>query len=79
MKKENVIEYSNRAIDKTKKVIANLKNKKLKSKQRKKEEMKDFSSGKLRTLKQESKLSNVDMLDYYDLSTQRGRRSEKKR
>ncbi len=28
IEKENVIEYSNRAIDKTKKVIANLKNKK---------------------------------------------------
>ena len=78
VQKENVIEYSNRAIDKQKsnrmfeeKANSNKKN-------RKRDKNEDFSTGKLRSLKQESKLSNVDMLDYYDLSTQRGRRSEKK-
>ena len=79
VQKEDVIEYSNRAIDKQKsnrmfeeKANSN------KKQNRKKGKNEEFSSGKLRSLKQESKLSNVDMLDYYDLSTQRGRRSEKK-
>ena len=77
VEKENVIEYSNRAIDKQKSNrIFEEKNTKKQTKKKGKNE--DFSSGKLRSLKQESKLSNVDMLDYYDLSTQRGRRSEKK-
>ena len=66
-----------RAIDKQKSNrIFEEKNTKKQTKKKGKNE--DFSSGKLRSLKQESKLSNVDMLDYYDLSTQRGRRSEKK-
>ena len=77
VEKETVIEYSNRAIDKQKSNrIFEEKNTKKQSKKKGKNE--EFSSGKLRSLKQESKLSNVDMLDYYDLSTQRGRRSEKK-
>ncbi len=77
VEKENVIEYSNRAIDKQKnnRIFEEQKTKKQTKKKGKNE---DISSGKLRSLKQESKLSNVDMLDYYDLSTQRGRRSEKK-
>ena len=77
VEKENVIEYSNRAIDKQKsnRMFEEQKNKKQTKKKGRNEEI---SSGKLRSLKQESKLSNVDMLDYYDLSTQRGRRSEKK-
>ena len=74
---ENVIEYSNRAIDKQKS-NRQFEEQKTKKQTKKKGRNEDFSSGKLRTLKQESKLSNVDMLDYYDLSTQRGRRSEKK-
>ena len=43
-----------------------------------------FDSGKLRNLKQESKLSNMfadpegGMLDYYDLTTVRGKRGKKK-
>ena len=77
IEKKNVIEYSNRAIDKQKS-NRQFEEQKTKKQTKKKGKNEDFSSGKLRTLKQESKLSNVDMLDYYDLSTQRGRRSEKK-
>ena len=79
VQKENVIEYSNRAIDKQKSNrMFEEKANSTKKQNRKRDRGEDFSSGKLRSLKQESKLSNVDMLDYYDLSTQRGRRSEKK-
>ena len=38
----------------------------------------DFNSEKLNDLKGQNRLSNIDMLDYYDLSTERGRRSKKK-
>ena len=75
--KENVIEYSNRAIDKQKS-NRQFEEQKSRKQTKKKGRNEDFSSGKLRSLKQESRLSNVDMLDYYDLSTERGRRSEKK-
>ena len=77
VEKENVIEYSNRAIDKQKS-NRQFEEQRTKKQSKKKGRNEDISSGKLRTLKQESKLSNVDMFDYYDLSTQRGRRSEKK-
>ena len=77
VEKENVIEYSNRAIDKQKS-NRQFEEQRTKKQTKKKGRNEDISSGKLRSLKQESTLSNVDMLDYYDLSTQRGRRSEKK-
>ena len=77
VEKENVIEYSNRAIDKQKS-NRQFEEQKAKKQVKKKGRNEDISSGKLRSLKQESRLSNVDMLDYYDLSTERGRRSEKK-
>ena len=77
VEKENVIEYSNRAIDKQKS-NRQFEEQRTKKQSKKKGRNEDISSGKLRSLKQESTLSNVDMLDYYDLSTQRGRRSEKK-
>ena len=76
VEKENVIEYSNRAIDKQKS-NRQFEEQRTKKQTKKKGRNEDISSGKLRSLKQESTLSNVDMLDYYDLSTQRGRRSEK--
>ena len=42
----------------------------------------DFSSHKLKDLKQENRLSNMfdegAMLDYYDLTTTRGKRNKKK-
>ena len=78
VEKENVIEYSNRAIDKQKSNRQFEEQKSRKQSKKKNRNNEEISSGKLRSLKQESKLSNVDMLDYYDLSTQRGRRSEKK-
>ena len=77
VEKENTIEYANRAIDKQKN-NRQFEEPKAKKQTKKKGKNEEFSSGKLRSLKQESKLSNVDMLDYYDLSTQRGRRNEKK-
>lgn len=78
IEKESVREYANKAIDKQKS-NRNYNNDDQKSKKNKKRgNTEEFSSDKLRHLKKESTLSNVDMLDYYDLSTQRGRRSEKK-
>ncbi len=77
--KENVRDYSNKAKDK--------------AKQNRQEEVKtkkvnrrgnenDFDSDKLNDLKRQNKLSNMftegEMLDYYDLSTERGRRAKKK-
>ena len=79
MEKENVRDYSNKAKDK--------------AKQNRPEEQKtkkvnrrgndgDFDSDKLNSLKKQNKLSNMfeegEMLDYYDLSTERGKRSKKK-
>ena len=78
VEKESVREYANKVIDKQKS-NRNYNNDEPKPKKNKrKNNGEDFSSDKLRHLKKESTLSNVDMLDYYDLSTQRGRRSEKK-
>ena len=78
VEKESVREYANKAIDKQKN-NRNYNNDEPKPKKNKRKNTgEDFSSDKLRHLKKESTLSNVDMLDYYDLSTQRGRRSEKK-
>ena len=74
---ESVRESANKSIDKQKN-NRNYNNDEQKKKNKKKGNMEEFSSDKLRHLKKESTLSNVDMLDYYDLSTQRGRRSEKK-
>ena len=79
MEKENVRDFSNRAKDK--------------AKQNRPEEQKtkkvnrrgndgDFDSDKLNSLKKQNKLSNMfeegEMLDYYDLSTERGKRAKKK-
>ena len=79
MEKENVRDFSNKAKDK--------------AKQNRTEEQKakkvnrrgndgDFDSDKLNNLKKQNKLSNMfeegEMLDYYDLSTERGKRSKKK-
>ena len=81
VEKEVVRDYS-KNIDKQK---ANNKfddNKNKKTKTRKNDN--SFDEGKLKTLKQANKLSNMfedqdgGMLDYYDLSTQRGRKGKKK-
>lgn len=77
--KENVREYGNKVKEKMKQ---NQKQDEQKPKKAKKNEGNDFDSGKLKSLKKQNKLSNMfsegDMLDYYDLSTERGRRSKKK-
>ncbi|MBO5397710.1 MAG: translation initiation factor IF-2 [Clostridia bacterium] len=78
--KENTREYGNKVKDKIKQ------NQKQDENRPKKVNRKggnaDFDSDKLNSLKKQNKLSNMfnegEMLDYYDLSTERGRRSKKK-
>ena len=79
--KENVREYANKVKDKIK---ANQRQgqEEQKPKKNKKGSGHDFDEDKLNNLKKQSKLSNMfnegEMLDYYDLSTERGRRGKKK-
>ena len=83
IEKENVREY-NKSIDKQKnnnKFDENKMGKKAKSR---KKGNANFDEGKLKTLKQTNKLSHMfndqegGMLDYYDLTTERGRKGKKK-
>ncbi len=79
--KENVRDYGNKAKDKAKQNRQDdQKNKKNSNNRRNNNQ--DFNSDKLNDLKRQNKLSNMfkegEMLDYYDLSTERGRRSKKK-
>ena len=81
--KENVRDYASKAIDKQKnnnKYDENKTNKRASKSRRNNYE--EFSSHKLKDLKQENRLSNMftegSMLDYYDLTTTRGKRSKKK-
>ena len=80
--KEVVRDYS-KNIDKQKVNNKFDENKNKKSKTRKNQNS-SFDEGKLKTLKQANKLSNMfeeqdgGMLDYYDLTTQRGRKGKKK-
>ena len=81
--KETVREY-NRGMDKQRnnKFDDNKNNKK--SKTRRNNTGGDFDEGKLKSLKQTNRLSNMfheqdgGMLDYYDLTTERGRRGKKR-
>ena len=81
VEKEVVRDYS-KNIDKQKLNSKFDENKNKKSKSRRNEN--SFDEGKLKSLKQTSKLSNMfedqdgGMLDYYDLTTQRGRKGKKK-
>ncbi len=79
VEKENVREYANKAIDKQKnnsKYDDNRGNKKGKNR---KNSYDEFSSHKLKDLKQERGLSDEGtMLDYYDLTTARGKKNKKK-
>ena len=84
--KENQRDYSTRAIDKQKANIKyedNKTNKKA-NKSRKNNQFDEFDSGKLKDLKQVDKLSYMfteqdgGMLDYYDLTTARGKKNKKK-
>ena len=84
IEKENVREYNNKAIDKQKnnRFDENRNNKK--NNKSKKSNQFDINEGKLKGLKQESRLSNMfndsegGMLDYYDLTTTRGRKNKRK-
>ncbi len=83
VEKESVREYNNKAIDKQKnnRFDENRTTKKNKSK---KSNQYDINEGKLKGLKQESRLSHMfndsegGMLDYYDLTTERGRKNKRK-
>ncbi len=85
--KEQVREYNrDKGIDKQKnnnRFDDNRGNKKNKS--RKNSNRSEFDEGKLKSLKQTSRLSNMfndqegGMLDYYDLTTERGRRGKKRK
>jgi len=86
VEKESVREY-NKSLDKQKNNTKfNNENSKTtkKSRTRRNSGGADFDEGKLKNLKQTNKLSNMfddqdgGMLDYYDLTTQRGRRGKKK-
>ena len=75
--KENVREYSNKTREKQKQNRLEEKTKKV----NRRAENQDFSNDKLNNLKKQNKLSNMfdegEMLDYYDLSTERGKRGKK--
>ena len=78
--KENVRDYGNKAKDKAKQNRQQDEQKTKKNNRRNNDH--DFDSDKLNNLKKQNKLSNMfqegEMLDYYDLSTERGRRGKKK-
>ncbi len=81
--KETVREY-NKNIDKQKNNNKFEENKTNKKSKNRRNEASSFDEGKLKSLKQANRLSNMfddqdgGMLDYYDLTTQRGRRGKKK-
>ena len=81
VEKENRRDYSSKIIDKQKAFRNSEDNKKTKSKKGMEEE---FNQGKLRDLKSVDRLSNMfgdqegGMLDYYDLSSGKGKKGKKK-
>ena len=81
VEKETVREY-NKSIDKQKNNNKFEENKS-KKKNKRNNGQNDFDAGKLKSLKQQKSLSNMfddqdgGMLDYYDLTTERGRRGKK--
>ena len=84
IEKEPTREY-NKSIDKQKNNNRFEENKNTKkNKNRRNSSHNDFDEGKLKSLKQTNRLSNMfdeqdgGMLDYYDLTTERGRRGKKK-
>ena len=84
--KENQRDYSTRAIDKQKasRQYEDNKTNKKANKSRRNNQFDEFDSGKLKDLKQVDKLSNMfteqdgGMLEYYDLTTARGKKNKKK-
>lgn len=83
VEKESIREY-NKSIDKQKSNNKFDENRTKKNKSRRNNGGNDFDEGKLKSLKQANRLSNMfddqdgGMLDYYDLSADRGRRKKKK-
>lgn len=89
MEKENVRDFNSRAIDKAKNErmeerAAGNNKKQNKNKKGGRFNTEEFDGGKLKGLKQVDRLSNMfndqegGMLDYYDLTTARGKRNKKK-
>ena len=87
VEKENQRDFSSRAIDKVKFERKEEKNQNQKANKNKKGSRfgaEEFDGGKLKDLRQVDRLSNMfddqegGMLDYYDLTTARGKRNEKK-
>lgn len=80
--KENVRDYNNNNNKNRDRLKQNQKLNDQKQPKKNRKEENDFNSGKLNNLKKQSKLSNMfnegEMLDYYDLSTERGRRGKKR-
>jgi len=85
VEKESQRDYNSKSIDKQKQIKfeENKANKKA-TKNKKSGRFDEFDGGKLKDLKQVNKLSNMfedqdgGMLDYYDLTTERGKRNKKK-
>ncbi|MBO4816311.1 MAG: translation initiation factor IF-2 [Clostridia bacterium] len=82
VEKENVREYSNKSIDKQKNNNKYEERATKKASKSRRGGYEEISSHKLKDLKQENRLSNMfdegSMLDYYDLTTTRGKRGKKK-
>ena len=79
VEKENVREYANKAIDKQKNNSRYDENRANKKNKGRRNSYDEFSSHKLKDLKQERGLSDEGtMLDYYDLTTARGKKNKKK-
>ena len=77
--KENVREYANKAIDKQKNNSKYDENRGIKKNKNRRNNYDEFSSHRLKDLKQERGLSDEGtMLDYYDLSSTRGKKNKKK-
>lgn len=86
IEKESQRDYNSRSIDKEKQIKfeENKANNKKNQKSKKSGRFDEFDGGKLKDLKQVNKLSHMfneqdgGMLDYYDLTTERGKRNKKK-
>ncbi len=81
--KDNVRDYNNNNNKNRDRMKQNQKmNDQRQPKKNRKNDEHDFNSGKLNNLKKQNQLSNMfnegEMLDYYDLSTERGRRGKKR-
>ena len=83
VERENVRDYSSKTFDKQKSSVKFDENKR-KSKNKNQNNNASYDQGKIKTLKQTDRLSKMfdgqegEMYDYYDLTTQRGRKSKKK-